>query len=365
MRPSPKRAPMSKVLYVASNMTHINNFHTDYIDALRGMGHTVLVMASGEGADFDLPFEKKLFSPKNTACRRMIRKIVKEENFDVIVLNTTLAAFHVRFALLGMRRPRVINIVHGYLFSANTGFVKRNLLLLCERLVSRQTDAIIVMNAEDREIAEKYRLTRGRIDTVEGFGVSVRESVSSPDGLHLEYAPEKYAILFVGELSARKNQAFLIKSMPAVLLEIPNAVLWLVGDGAERDDLVALASEMGVSRQVVFFGKRSDACDFMRAADLYVSAARIEGLPFNIVEALGCGKYVIASQIKGHTDVINSTRVGLLYPENDMNAFVSAVKKAYDEGACGTEAAAERYAHYEKSKVFSDVLQTIVYNFND
>ena len=356
---------MSKILYVASNMTHINNFHTDYIDELRRMGHTVRVMARGEGADFDIPFEKKLFSHKNTACRRMIRRIVKQESFDVIVLNTTLAAFHVRFALVGRRRPRIINIVHGYLFSANTGFIKRNLLLLCERLVSRQTDSIIVMNSEDREIAGKYKLTRGKIDTVEGFGVSVRDSVTSPSELHGKYADGRYALLFVGELSARKNQKFLIESLPDVLDVIPNAVLWLVGDGAERDSLGALASALGVSDRVIFFGKRDDACDFMRAADLYVSAASIEGLPFNIVEALGCGRYVIASQIKGHTDVINSVEVGMLYPEKDGKAFVDAVKEAHGNRTLGGEASLDRYKHYEKKRVFAAVLQTIVDNFED
>ena len=343
-------------------MTHINNFHLDYIEELRRMGHAVQVMARGDGADFDVPFEKKLFSAKNTACRRMIRRIVKEECFDAIVLNTTLAAFHVRFALLGMRRPRVINIVHGYLFSNNTGFVKRNLLLLCEKLVAGQTDAIIVMNAEDRAIAEKHKLTRGRIDTVEGFGVSVRDSITPPEQIHEQYAPCGYALLFVGELSSRKNQHFLIKSLPAIIDNIPNAVLWLVGDGAARDELVKLAAELGVSDRVTFFGKRSDACDFMRAADLYVSAAKIEGLPFNIVEALGCGKYVVASQIKGHTDVINSIRVGCLYPEGDDEAFACAVKDAYEGNFVATDAGRERYAHYEKKRVFNDVLQTIVYN---
>ena len=354
---------MSKILYVASNMTHINNFHLDYIEALRHMGHDVRVMARGEGADFDVPFEKKLFSVKNTACRGMIKRIVKEERFDVIVLNTTLAAFHVRLALLGMRRPRVINIVHGYLFSNNTGFIKRRLLLLCEKLVAGQTDAIIVMNAEDKAIAEKHKLTRGRIDTVEGFGVSVRDSITSPKDIHEQYAQGGYALLFVGELSSRKNQSFLIRSLPKIIETIPNAVLWLVGDGAERDDLRRLAAELGVSERVTFFGKRSDACDFMRAADLYVSAAKIEGLPFNIVEALGCGKYVVASGIKGHTDVINSTLVGCLYPEGDEGAFVDAVIKAYNGSLVATDAGRERYAHYEKTRVFDGVLQTIVYNF--
>lgn len=356
---------MSKILYVASNMTHINNFHTDYIAALRLLGHTVLVMARGDGADFDVPFEKKLFSTKNTACRRMIRRIMKRERFDAVVLNTTLAAFHVRFAMPFRNRPRVINIVHGYLFSKNTGFVKRTLLLLCEKVVAPKTDAIIVMNAEDRSIAERYRLTRGRIDTVDGFGVAVRESTTSPIEIHKEYADGRYALLFVGELSSRKNQEFLIKALPDLKLRIPNAVLWLVGDGAAREHLEQLALEIGVSDSVVFFGKRCDACDFMRACDLYVSAARIEGLPFNIVEALGCGSYVVATRIKGHTDVINSCDVGLLYPEGDTDAFVASVELAAKEHRRGGSVAKERYEFYEKSRVFPAVLQTIVCNIDE
>ena len=109
-------------------------------------------------------------------------------------------------------------------------------------------------------------------------------------------------------------------------------------------------------------GKRADACDFMRAADLYVSAAHIEGLPFNIVEALGTGKFVVASDIKGHRDVINSARVGLIYPDGDSSALVRAIAEAYDNLPNDTSAAMERYEYYEKNNVFSEIMQTIVYN---
>ena len=101
---------MSKILYAASNMPHINNFHTAYINALRRDGHDVKVMAKGDGADFDIPFVKKMFSRGNTACRREIKRIVAREKFDVIILNTALAAFHIRFALPKKNRPKVINI---------------------------------------------------------------------------------------------------------------------------------------------------------------------------------------------------------------------------------------------------------------
>ena len=340
-------------------MTHINNFHLGYIDTLRADGHTVSVMARGEGADYDIPFEKKLFSVKNTECRRRIREIVSREGFDTIILNTTLAAFHTRLALPRRSRPRVINIVHGYLFSRNTGFIKRTLLSLCERLVAGKTDAIIVMNAEDREIAEKMRLCRGKISSVDGVGVEVRDIITSPEKIKREYGEGKYSLLFVGELSARKNQEFLIGAMPKIREKIPNANLWLVGDGAERDNLEAMAKRLGVSDAVTFFGKRTDACDFMRACDLYVSAARIEGLPFNIVEALGCGRYTVISDIKGHRDVVNSTRVGTLYPEGDVTAFVEAVLWAHGEGLSGSSASQERYEFYEKKRVFPQVLEAI------
>ncbi len=356
---------MSKILYVASNMTHINNFHLGYIAALRERGHTVLVMARGEGADFDIPFEKKLISPKNTECRRRIKKIIASEGFDAIVLNTTLAAFHVRFALPRKNRPRVINIVHGYLFSRDSGFIKRALLLLCEKLVAGKTDSIVVMNSEDERIAKGHRLCRGEVSSVDGIGVSVREVKTPPESIRETYGEGKYPLLFVGELSPRKNQTFLIKALPKIKEKIPNAVLWLVGDGAERERLETLAEELQVADSVAFFGKRADACDFMRAAGLYVSAAKIEGLPFNIVEALGCGRYVVASDIKGHSDVINSTRVGLLYPLGDTDAFVKAVELAYSERRDGVEESIERYCYFEKSRVFPQVLQTILYNLEN
>ncbi|MBR2965063.1 MAG: glycosyltransferase [Clostridia bacterium] len=350
---------MSKILYAASNMTHINNFHLGYIAALRENGHTVSVMARGEGADYDIPFEKKLFSAKNTACRRRIREIIKKERFDAVILNTTLAAFHIRLALPRSARPRVINIVHGYLFSKNTGFIKKTLLSLCERLVAKRTDAIIVMNSEDRGIAEKMRLCRGKISSVDGVGVAVRDIITPPSEIKKAYGEGKYSLLFVGELSARKNQELLIRALPKIREKIPNAVLWLVGDGALREELEKLAEKLGCADFVTFFGKRVDACDFMRACDLYVSAAKIEGLPFNVVEALGCGCYTVISDIKGHCDVVNSTRVGTLYPEGDASAFTEAVCTAQKAGLSGSSASQERYAFFEKKRVFPLVLETI------
>lgn len=347
---------MSKILYSASTISHINNFHLDYIEALRRDGHEVLVMARGKGADFDIPFEKKLLSYKNARCRKEIKAILKREKFDAILLNTSLAAFHIRLAISGKDRPRVANLVHGYLFSKDTGKLKRLAFLLCEKIFRHKTDSIIVMNSEDFEIATKNRLSRGEIYNSLGMGVK-RKPVNTENVENLKKASEgQLVISFVGELSSRKNQEFLISAMPAVLKRMPNASLWLIGDGAERGNLEALSSSLGVGENVRFFGQVPNPCDFISASDLYVSASKIEGLPFNILEAMSIGKPVLISDIKGHSDIVLDGETGFLYPLNDLDAFtkkLAAFCNGIGVDSKKVEAAFEKYSY---ENVFSDTL---------
>lgn len=347
-----------RILYVASTVSHINNFHRPYIEALRADGHEVSVMARGEGADFDVPFEKKFFSKKNKEARREIRQIVDAGSFDAILLNTTLAAFHVRWALKDKDRPRVVNLVHGYLFSGDVGFLKSNMLFTLEKLVARKTDAVIVMNNEDRVIAENSRLASS-FSVVNGMGVPKRELERAPEEIRRELGVEdKFVMCFVGELSGRKNQAFLINAMPKVKEQIPNAALVLVGDGDERENYAALAEKLGVAEDVIFTGRRRDAVDLMRASDVYVSASKVEGLPFNIVEALSCERTVVASDIKGHRDVLEG--VGILYERGNEARFVNAVAAVKNEKFVpkGSDLL-ERYEKYSPESVFESTLATM------
>ncbi len=357
------REPVSKgkILYAASTMSHINNFHLGYIDSLRRDGYEVKVMARGDGADYNVPFEKKFFSSSNTACRAEIKKILEAEKFDTIVLNTSLAAFHIRFALPKKNRPRVVNIVHGYLFSKDTKFIKSMMLLAVEKLVAKKTDNIIVMNDYDRVLATKHKLCVGKIFVSRGMGAQTRDPMTKPEVIRREtLCQDKFVMAFVGELSGRKNQKFLISALNDVKEKIPEAHLWLIGDGPAEESLRSFAGDVDVSESVHFLGNREDACDFMRACDLYVSASQIEGMPFNIIEALGCKKTILASKVKGHTDLIEDGVSGFLYKYNNKREFVDKVVKIYNgELSADTEAAYERYRAFDNEKVFGDTYNII------
>ena len=340
-------------------MRHINNFHREYISALGDCGYDVSVMARGEGADFDIPFEKKLFSAKNTACRRMIRKIIKNGGFDAVILNTSLAAFHVRLACPRQNRPKIVNVVHGYLFSKDINPIKHALLLFCEIIMRHKTDVIITMNKDDYEIAKKYRLSRGEIYQSHGMGAVLRPIITPPENIRREYfGSDAFVMTFVGELSGRKNQRFFIDALSKIKKTIPTAKLCLVGEGAEREALGRLAEDLGIEERVIFTGARADACDFIRACDLYVSASTIEGLPFNLVEAMGAEKTLLVSKIKGHTDLVTDGDNGFLFDFGDLDGFVERVCKIHaGELTVSTKRVYESHLKFEKQSVFPETLE--------
>lgn len=353
---------MSKILYAAGTIEHIKSFHLPYIEALRNDGHEVLVMARGKDADFDISFVKKMFSLKNLACQRQIKKIIKREKFDAIILNTTLAAFNIRAVLPRKRRPKVINFVHGYMFPTELKSTKDKIFLFCEKLVRKKTDSIMVMNADDYEIANKYKLCLGDIKMTLGMGAKVPKASSVAPELIYKYHESigKYILCFVGELYKGKNQRMLICAMPEIQLDIPNAVLWLVGEGVDRQELIELVDELNLSSSVYFMGRRSNPCDYIRASDLYVSASEKEGLPFNILEALGCGKVTLASDVKGHRDIIENGKSGILYPHGDINEFVRCVKAIHSgEIKINPEDAIARYKTYSYDNVFEKTYGTM------
>ena len=324
---------MSRVLYCASNPTHLRNFHLPYIAALAAGGDRVWTLCSGTfsaaGAEkhVDLRMEKSIFSPANWISAFRLAGLLKKERFDLICIHTSLAAFVVRLALFlaGKRETRVVNTVHGFLFDGETGFLKRSLLLLPELFFRRLTDRVVVMNEWDRILAEKHRLGR-EVVKIPGVGVDFsrfsfgeREEMRQTLGL----GSEDVLLLYPAEFSGRKNQSFLIRA----LRMLPERVcLALPGQGALLEDCRSLAAELGLEKRVFFPGQLSELRDWYAAADVSVSSSRYEGLPFNVMEGMYAGKPVVASRIKGHTDLIGEGTGGFLYAWNDEEEYLDCVR---------------------------------------
>ena len=325
-----------KLLYIASSFGHLASFHQPYTEWLAQQGYEVHAAAGGEqralrgvSRYIPVPFEKSMFSPRNFAAVLQLRSLLRRENYAMISLHTSLAAFFARLAvqLLPKRQRHVVmNTAHGYLFDDSTPWLKRTLLLSAERMTAPVTDWLLTMNRQDEQIARRYRL----IVPTPGMGIALtRFSPPSPEEKRalrraMELPENALVLIYAAEFSGRKNQKMLISAMP----ELPNAVLLLPGRGALLDDCRTLAQQKGVADRVRFPGFTSNIEQYYRAADLCVSSSRSEGLPFNVMEAMACGLPAVLSDVKGHEDLVRSGENGLLFPYDDQNAFIRAVKQA-------------------------------------
>jgi len=135
-------------------------------------------------------------------------------------------------------------------------------------------------------------------------------------------------VVCVGRLSPEKDQATLLRAMA----QLPAALNWrlaLVGEGAERPRLEALARSCGIADRVVFTGQVADPFVWMQRARVAVCASVYEGLCNAIIEALACGTPVVSTDCPyGPAEILQGGRYGTLTPIGDAGAMAAAIEAA-------------------------------------
>jgi glycosyltransferase EpsD len=334
---------MKKILFAASTLSHIENFHIPYLKEFKEQGYTVHIMGKPNNksdiscADKLIPisFEKSMFSIKNFSLAFKIAKIIKDEQYDIVSIHTSLAAFFIRLGImLSLKKPNlVINTVHGYLFDHNSSFLKRSILLLAEKFTKCVTDIIFVMNSNDYDIAKEHKLYKKNIYKINGMGINLSNfpSVSNDKKILLRkkfnFLENDFLLIYVAEFSKRKNQIFLLNSIKKLIDDgFKDIKLVLLGDGQFFDELKSYSTTLNINNNVFFIGYSKETCTYYQLSDICVSSSRIEGLPFNIMEAMSVGLPIIASKVKGHTDLVISEENGFLFEYDNMDEFCNYVK---------------------------------------
>ncbi len=137
-------------------------------------------------------------------------------------------------------------------------------------------------------------------------------------------------ILTVARLSADeryKGYDTVIEALPRVLEEVPSARYVIVGDGSDKGRIEELVRARGLSGKVFFAGNvaTEDLPDYYRMCDVFVMPSRGEGFGIVFLEALGCGKSVVAGNADGSRDALQNGEVGLLVDPGSPEEIASAV----------------------------------------
>jgi glycosyltransferase involved in cell wall biosynthesis len=131
----------------------------------------------------------------------------------------------------------------------------------------------------------------------------------------------------VGVLSPDKGQEWLIRALPLIRSELPNAKLLLAGDGPCRAQLESLARKMNLSDAVIFAGFVKDVESVYPALDVFLLPSMFEALSNALMSAMAYGVPSIAFNCGGPAEIIEHEKSGLLVSEKDPEAIANAVKR--------------------------------------
>lgn len=333
---------MKKVLFVANIHKHFLAFHLPYIQWFKDQGCEIHVAAGGDpnvtvpiaDRQFTIPIERSPFSCANIRACWELRTIIDREQYCLIHCHTAMGSVVARFAARKARtkgRLKVLYTAHGFHFFK--GSPKRYWMIYypIEKYLSRYTDAIITINQEDYDLVKTNGFHNQETYKIPGIGINTeRLIITSPEirqQLRQEYGyrPDELILIYIAEYIPRKNHKFIIDSLPELIKRVPKIKFLFAGRGRLLEPMQSYAHTLGVDEHIDFLGFRKDIGQLIALSDIGISASRQEGLGLNLAEEMYCGIPVVASEDRGHKELIIQNRNGILFPQMDREAFIGAV----------------------------------------
>lgn len=263
---------------------------------------------------------------------RRIRALVRERNIQLLHAHQYTPFFYAaasRGIVGSLRsRPRILFTEHGRHYP-DVRKIKR---VLANRLLLRGGDRVTavgrfvkqaLVNNEgisEKRIAVVYNgidADRFHIDTTGEHRALVRQELS--------IAADEPVVIQVARFHPVKDHDTGLRAFAQAAHTLshsgPPPLLLLVGDGELRQPMETLASQLGIADRVRFLGVRSDIPRLMAASDLFMLSSLSEGISVTLLEAMGVGLPIAATDVGGNAEVVAHNESGLLSPRGDAAAL--------------------------------------------
>ncbi|MEU8689629.1 glycosyltransferase [Streptomyces sp. NPDC048665] len=275
-------------------------------DGLRELGADVRRWQAGRAPGPGLPGE----------VRRLVR-LIDRVRPELVHAHSAKAGLAGRLAVRG-RIPTVFQ-PHAWSFEA-VGGTTAALALHWERWGARWADRVVCVSKAERETGLRAGVHAAY--TVVPNGIDTERFAPGPRTAPLPASdPAAPVVVCVGRLCRQKGQDLLLGAWARVLDAVPRARLVLVGDGPDREALRHRAHP-----SVHFAGAVGDVVPWYRAADLVVLPSRWEGMALAPLEALGCGRPVVVTDVDGARESLPPALAArCLVPPEDPAALAGAI----------------------------------------
>jgi len=254
------------------------------------------------------------------ACYR-IRNLIKALQYDILHSHTSHAHSLAFFASIGCRVCRLVTrrvdfSIFRHSFLGLSGIKYRHMAEYFIAISHKIKDVMVA----DGVSAERISVVHSGVDLKRFEGVT---------GSHLikefNIKPDEKVVVNVAHLTGHKGQQFLVRAIPRIVEKFPGVRFFIVGKGELLAELKALASSLGITRELVFTGFRSDVGAFYKITDLFVMSSVQEGLGTAVLDALAEGKAVVATDCGGIPEIIRDGETGRLVEPANPEALARGI----------------------------------------
>lgn len=338
---------MKKILYVTTLSCTINAFLVSHIKFLiQNKGYKVDIAANIDvevseellnlGVRvFNIDFQRNPLGTKNVVAYKQIQAVQEKEKYDVVNVHTPVAAFITRIALRNYKNVKVIYTCHGFHFYKGAPLLNWLIYYPLEKIAAKWTDCITTINKEDFERAQKFRLrNKGSIFKINGVGIEASKYLLKDFDYdvyrkNLELGINSFVILILAELNKNKNHYQIIEAIKLLNNKYPDIKAVFAGTGHLEEDINRKIKEYSLEENIKLLGWRNDVKELINTSDLVGLFSKREGFGKCLLEAMICGKPVVATRTRGPKELIIDSYNGFLVEINNYEETAKIIERLY------------------------------------
>ncbi len=259
--------------------------------------------------------------PYTLALASQMYNVAVNERLDLLhvhyAIPHSVSAYLAR-AMLGEQRIPFVTTLHGTditLVGANRSYLPMT------RFSIEESNGVTAISEYLRQVTMAEFGIRRPVEVIPNFvncdvfkpadGVSQRDDYASP---------KEKILIHLSNFRPVKRVTDVLEVFARVRRQIP-AKLFMIGDGPDRVLAEWLARDLGVERDVIFFGKQNQVQSLLNCGDVFILPSEMESFGLAALEAMACGVPVVCSRVGGISEVVRDGAEGFLAPVRDIETM--------------------------------------------
>jgi len=281
---------------------------------------------------------------------RILIYLKVKNKYDVIIASGKFPLWLVGFIYT---KKKKIVIIHGS--EVNFKGVKRKIT----NFALKRFNEIIAVSNYTKSLIDDLKLKNITV-IPNGFFIHNKKNIKKKQH-------EDPQLITVGNVSDRKGQINVIKTLPYLIKIYPNIFYHIVGIPSEKEKLIQIATKLNVINNLHFYGKVSEPkkIELLNKSDIFIMLSNetakgdVEGFGIAILEANALGLPAIGALNTGIEDAIKNNYSGILVAATEKEQIVNAVKKIWDNYLFFQENAIDWSKNFHWDKIIEKYISTI------